>query len=133
MKRLNVSRLAGALALSLLVGVGVGSHAVKAQSEPLETYVARLSEQDHFNSSGARLRTAAGIIRQDRANYYEFGRRDPEDTADAFFASKANRARLEYMLLHGRISAATNNEIVNHTPLIVVKVYENFIDVDVYR
>ena len=37
------------------------------------------------------------------------------------------------MLLHGRISAATNNEIVNHTPLIVVKVYENFIDVDVYR
>ena len=70
---------------------------------------------------------------QDRANYYEFGRRDPEDTADAFFASKANRARLEYMLRHGRISPATNNEIVNHTPLIGVKVYETFIDVDVYR
>jgi hypothetical protein len=50
-----------------------------------------------------------------------------------FFANKDNRARLEEMLLHGAISAATNDEIVNHTPLIVVKVYENFIDVDVYR
>ena len=126
----RVTSLGVALALSLLVSFGVAS---RAQAGPLETYVARLSDQDHYNSNGQRLLTAAGIIRQDRANFYEFGKRDPEDTADAFFSNVNNRARLEQMLLHGAISAATNNEIVNGTPLIVVKVYENFIDVDVYR
>jgi len=131
MKRFGILSLAAALALWLLASLG--ARAVQAQPLPLETYVARLSEQDHFNSNGVRLLTVAGIIRQDRANYYEFGIRDPEDTGDVFFANKANRARLEDMLLHGHISAATTNEIVNHTPLIVVKVYENFVDVDVYR
>jgi hypothetical protein len=132
MKHFGVASLTAAMALSLLVSLGLGSRA-QAQPPPLETYVARLSQQDHYNSNGVRLLTAAGIIRQDRANYYEFGKRDPEDTPDKYFSSVANRARLEEMLLHGTISAATNNEIVNHTPLIVVKVWENYIDVDVYR
>lgn len=132
MKHFGAGSFAAAMALALLVSVGVESRA-QARPQPLETYVARLSEQDHYNSNGVRLLTAAGIIRQDRANYYEFGQRDPEDTPDRFFSNIANRARLEQMLLHGTISAATNNEIVNHTPLIVVKVYANFIDVDVYR
>jgi hypothetical protein len=132
MKHLSGRSLAAATALSLLVSLGAGAVA-QAQPRPLETYVARLSEQDHFNSNGVRLATAAGIIRQDRANYYEFGKRDPEDTPDKFFSNVNNRARLEQMLLHGAISASTNNEIVNHTPVIVVKVYENYIDVDVYR
>ena len=132
MKHFGIASPTAAMALALLVSLGVGSRA-QAQPRPLETYVARLSEQDHYNSNGVRLMTAAGIIRQDRANYYEFGRRDPEDTPDRFFSSKANRARLEQMLLHGAISASTNNQIVNHTPLIVVRVWENFIDVDVYR
>ncbi|HLI66738.1 MAG TPA: hypothetical protein VKU90_10270 [Caulobacteraceae bacterium] len=121
-----------ALAVSLLVSLAAGSQA-QAQPRLLETYVARLSVQDHYNSNGVRLLTAAGIIRQDRANYYEFGRRDPEDQPDAFFSSLANRALLEQMLLNGTISPSTNNEIVNGTPLIVVKVYRHFVDVDVYR
>lgn len=132
MKHFGVASLAATMALSLLVSLGLGSRA-QAQPAPLETYVARLSQQDHYNSNGVRLLTAAGIIRQDRANYYEFGKRDPEDTPDNFFSNVNNRARLEQMLLHGTISAATNNEIVNHTPLIVVKVWENYINVDVYR
>jgi hypothetical protein len=32
------------------------------------SYVALLSETDHFNSNGQRLTSAAAIIRQDRAN-----------------------------------------------------------------
>jgi hypothetical protein len=132
MKRFRVPGLGVAFAVSLLVSLGIGSLA-QAQRPPLETYVARLSEQDHFNSYGERLTTAAAIIRQDRANYYEFGKRDPEDTPDAFFSSKTNRARLEQMLLHGTISRETNDEIVNGTPLIVVKVWNNFVDVDVYQ
>jgi hypothetical protein len=131
MKHFGLPSLGVALALSLLASIAGGSR-TQAQPQPLETYVARLSVQDHYNSNGVRLLTAAGIIRQDRANYYEFGKRDPEDQPDAFFSSVANRARLEEMLLHGTISPATNNEIVNGTPLIVVKVYENFIAVDVY-
>jgi hypothetical protein len=131
MKHFGLPSLGVALALSLLASLAGGSR-TQAQPQPLETYVARLSVQDHYNSNGVRLLTAAGIIRQDRANYYEFGKRDPEDQPDAFFSSVANRARLEEMLLHGTISPATNNEIVNGTPLIVVKVYENFIAVDVY-
>jgi hypothetical protein len=131
MKHFGLPSLGVALALSLLASIAGGSR-TQAQPQPLETYVARLSAQDHYNSNGVRLLTAAGIIRQDRANYYEFGKRDPEDQPDAFFSSVANRARLEEMLLHGTISPATNNEIVNGTPLIVVKVYENFIAVDVY-
>jgi hypothetical protein len=50
----------------------------KAQ-ELMESYVAFLSEADHFNSNGERLRSAAAIIRQDRANFHRFGRRDPDD------------------------------------------------------
>ena len=50
----------------------------KAQ-EMVESYVAFLSEADHFNSNGERLRSAAAIIRQDRANFHRFGRRDPDD------------------------------------------------------
>lgn len=132
MMRLDISRLAVASAAALLIGFGVGARPVHAQPEPLETYTARLSEQDHFNSNGERLTTVAGIIRQDRANFFVFGKRDSEDTSDDFFASKANRARLEAMLLHGRISRSTTNEIVNHTPLIVVKVWEDYVWVDVY-
>jgi hypothetical protein len=103
--------------------------AVQAQNRPLEVYVARLSSQDHYNSNGERLRTAAGIIRQDRANYHEFGKRDGEDTNDSFFASKANRARLEQLLLRGHTTRGVSNEIVNGEPLIVVEVYDNYVNV----
>jgi hypothetical protein len=87
-----------------------------------ESYVARLSAADHFNSRGERLSSAAAIIRQDRANFYLFGKRDAEDEDDAFFASKDNRAKLEWMLEHGQSSRAVLAEIVNGTPLIEVTV-----------
>ena len=35
----------------------------------VESYTARLSERDHYNSNGQRLLSAAAIIRQDRANF----------------------------------------------------------------
>jgi hypothetical protein len=63
-----------------------------------ETYYARLSGADHFNSRGQRLKSAAAIIRQDRANYHRFNVRDDEDTGDSYFSSKSNRAALERML-----------------------------------
>jgi hypothetical protein len=90
-----------------------------------ETYVARLSYQDHFNSRGMRLETAAGIIRQDRANFHRFHRRDREDAWDRFFSSKHNRATMERFLEWGYISPSAWRSIVYGNPLIRVEIYSS--------
>lgn len=87
-----------------------------------ESYIARLGPADHFNSSGERLNSAAAIIRQDRANYHQFGKRDREDEGDGFFASKDNRATLERMLENGQSSEAAIDAVVNGTPLVEVMI-----------
>ena len=101
------------------------------QGRFIESYTARLSARDHFNSNGVRLRTAAAIIRQDRANYYVYGLRDDEDQPDSFFSSKTNRARLEQMLENGRTTPEATYAIVNGTPLIRVDIYGNGITVTI--
>ena len=97
----------------------------------IESYKARLSARDHFNSNGVRLRTAAAIIRQDRANFYVYGLRDDEDEPDSFFSIKANRARLEQMLENGRTTPEAAYAVVNGTPLIRVDIYGNGITVTI--
>lgn len=89
-----------------------------------ESYVAFLSEADHFNSNGQRLTSAAAIIRQDRANYHRFFRRDPEDQGDSFFADERNRAALEEMIERGRATPGAISRIVNGTVLVRVDVYQ---------
>jgi hypothetical protein len=89
----------------------------------IESYTARLSPRDHYNSNGQRLQSAAAIIRQDRANYYVYGQRDPEDEPDSYFSSKGNRAGLEQLLENGRATPDTISRIVNGTPLIRVDIY----------
>jgi hypothetical protein len=96
----------------------------KAQ-QMVESYVAFLSEADHFNSNGERLRTAAAIIRQDRANFHRFGRRDEADESDSFFADAANREALEQMLEHGHATAGVISRIVNGTALIRVDIFRS--------
>ncbi len=102
-----------------------------AMARPIESYNARLSSKDHFNSNGERLTSVAAIIRQDRANYYVYGSHDAEDEPDDFFADKANRARLEFLLDHGRITGDVEDAILNSTPLIHVDIYRNYIVVTV--
>ena len=97
--------------------------------ELLEMYVARLGIQDHYNSQGVRLDSAAAIIRQDRANYHRFKIRDPEDMGEKFFLSTANRAFLERMLNKGYISKDTEYAILNSTPVVVVKIFNGYIKV----
>ena len=101
----------------------VGSHPSHAQ-QLLESYVAILSERDHFNSNGQRLTTAAAIIAQDRANFHRFGLRDPADEDDKFFADEYNRAALDRMLEHGRAEPGVISRIVNGTPLVRVQVWK---------
>ncbi len=106
--------------------------------ELVDSYIARLGASDHFNSYGERLTSAAAIIRQDRANYHVFGRYDPEDQRDSFFASKRNRAILESMLQNGRISRAALNEIVHGEPLVKISIWNSgygrdYVEVHVIR
>ena len=97
----------------------------------IESYTARLSPRDHYNSNGVRLTSAAAIIRQDRANFYVYGMRDSEDEPDSFFSNKGNRARLEEMLENGRATRDALYRVVNGTPLIRVDIYANGINVTV--
>lgn len=90
-----------------------------------ETYVAKLSARDHYSSRGEKLTSAAAIIRQDRANYHKFGKRDGADEWDSFFSRKSNRALLESYLKHGSCSRSAVNSIVRGTPTIVVKIFRD--------
>jgi hypothetical protein len=97
----------------------------------VESYTARLSPRDHYNSNGERLQSAAAIIRQDRANFYVYGLRDNEDEPDPYFSSKGNRARLEQMLENGRTTSEAIYRVVNGTPLIRVDIYATGISVTI--
>jgi hypothetical protein len=60
-----------------------------------QVYKARLSEKDHFSSSGKRLKIAIAIVRQDRANFHVFNIRDAEDESDEAFKDKQAREYIE--------------------------------------
>ncbi|MEN9639954.1 MAG: hypothetical protein RLZZ262_1823 [Bacteroidota bacterium] len=119
------------IALSLFAGA--------AQADFLCNYTARISEQDKRNSSGGYLTNgttvstaiAAAIIRQDRANYHQFDKRDPEDTNDCYFHDKDNRAALEKRLGKGTAPKESLKQIIFGNPLISVDVYDDFVNVKI--
>jgi hypothetical protein len=78
-----------------------------------------------ISTNGQRLTSAAAIIRQDRANYYRYGVRDPDDEGDQFFADEGNRAVLEQMLDRGRAEPGVLSRIVNGTSRIRVDIYRS--------
>lgn len=100
-----------------------------AQGRLLEEYVAYLGEDDHYNSRGERLTEPWQIIRQDRANFHRFGLRDRGDESDGFFDSPKNRARMERMILNGRIERRAGRRIVNERVWIRVQIYRNAVNV----
>ncbi len=102
---------------------------VKAQV--LESYTAFLGPNDLYNSRGARLYEPWQIIRQDRANYHRFKKRDNGDQGDSFFASAGNRALMEQMIRSGHIGANAKTRIVNGNVWITVDVYQNSVNVTV--
>lgn len=95
----------------------------------VDSYTARLSSKDHFNSDGVRLKSVADIIRQDRANYHKFNVRDNDDRGDNFFNDKDNRGRIAAMLEKGNIDNATTESILNGTPVVLVNIYNQYIEV----
>jgi hypothetical protein len=111
--------------LALAVATATCMPIVAQAQQLIGSYVALLSEADHFNSNGQRLTSAAAIIRQDRANFHRFGIKDPQDEDDAFFADEANRAALEQMLERGRADPGVISRIANSTVLIRVDIYRD--------
>ncbi|MCX7068050.1 MAG: hypothetical protein NTW85_10210 [Methylococcales bacterium] len=113
----------------VLIGLLLLSPLSYAEETLVESYTAKLSSEDHFNSDGQRLKNVADIIRQDRANYHKFNVRDNEDNADSFFADKDNLERIPAMLKKGHIDKETQKSILNGTPVVSVKIYPNYIDI----
>ncbi|MEZ5669406.1 MAG: hypothetical protein R3F55_18615 [Alphaproteobacteria bacterium] len=109
---------------ALLAGLALALAAGPAAAQELiAQYGALLSDRDHLNSNGQRLTSAAAIIRQDRANFHRFGRRDPADEWDPVFANVNNRARMEALLNAGTSSPGAIQAIVNGRPYVVVQVW----------
>ena len=115
--------LAALLSLALLFASAGPAEAARGGDRLLESYTARLSAQDHVNSYGERLTSAAAIIRQDRANFQVYGRQDSEDEGDAYFASANNRALMEAMLNRGSATPGVRRAIVQGQPLVRVDIY----------
>jgi len=122
--------LGSAATLAAVAALGLAAGGAWAQGRPQETYHALLSEADHHGADGERLTTVAAIIRQDRENVHQLGIRDREDDFDDFFESPANRDRLAALMLSGHISRETNRAILKGHPLVEVKVYTGYVDVD---
>ena len=102
----------------------------RRESGLIETYEARLGYNDHRSSRGAKLTTVAAILRQDRANYHKFHKRDRDDSGDTFFVSTHNRSILPRLLSNGQISSKMQRDILYGTPFVTVKIYNNYIEVE---
>lgn len=104
---------------------------VLADEKPIDSYYARLSKQDHYNSAGNLLTKIEGIIQQDRANVYVFERGDHEDNQDFFFVNKDNRALIGTLIANSTIDKNTATRIINGTPLVFVKIYKAYLNISV--
>ena len=125
MPSLSGARVRIAALFATLMILLSGATAPAAAQQLIGSYQARLSAQDHFNSRGVRLTSAAAIIRQDRANFHEFGVTDDEDWSDEFFNDKRNRDLLERFLENGHAGPGVLRAIINGSPLIRVDIFRH--------
>lgn len=101
------------------------------------SYTARISYADKHNSNGASIATnysnstVAGILRQDRANFYVFNKKDREDEKDCIFHSKVARANMQKSIAAGSIPQYAKQIIVDENPLINVDVYRGHVDIKI--
>jgi hypothetical protein len=118
--------------MASLLLVSLLSTSTAYADDMLGSYVARISERDHHASDGYALDNAAQMVRQDRANWHKFHRRDRDDENDVWFRTDGQRARLQSMLERGgAMSSSTKRAIVNGEPLIQVDVYANSVRVSI--
>lgn len=127
-RRWVVLSVAGASAAMLLLVIPASA---TSQAQPVVRYTARLSANDHYHfKTGAKLRYASQVIRQDRLNNHAHNNRDREDQSDSMFGNFRARGQLA-KLLQGRISPADERTITTTTPLVEVSVWPNYASVRV--
>ncbi|TIU80111.1 MAG: hypothetical protein E5W03_18730 [Mesorhizobium sp.] len=120
-----------AMAVAGLVAATLVAGSARAD-DMLGSYVARISDRDHRASDGYPLSSAAQMVRQDRANWHKFHRRDSDDQGDPWFRRDGSRADLQRMLERGgAMSSTTRRAIVNGEPLIEVDVYSDSVRVSI--
>jgi len=95
----------------------------------IETYYARISEQDHYGRGNRRLTDVAAILQQDRANYHKYNKRDSEDSYDNYFSTRNNRDKIRTMLARGSTSQNVRESIRYSNPYIQVVRNKNRMDV----
>ncbi len=87
-------------------------------------YGTNLSARDRVNSEGVALTTVPAILQQDRANYYKFNKRDPQDQPDGFFTTVGKRQLFQNATI--RIDPSLKKKILNGTVgLVSVWVYDD--------
>ena len=96
-------------------------------------YRARLSSEDHVNSSGTPLKKVADILRQDRANYHRGLHRDTEDQDDGRFAAAETREALASMPVTVRGGEKAEERILHGTPLVEVKISAGAVQVEILK
>ena len=101
------------------------------------SYTARLSKEDKYNSSGQLIaknysnNTVAAVLRQDRANYYVYGKANREDQGDCVFSNKNARAKRQSYLASGSMPEYARRIIIDNTPLVQVDVYSQHVEVTI--
>lgn len=100
-------------------------------------YQAKISVTDRSNSAGKVIADAPNIdalaasVRQDRANFYVFNKRDIEDTNDCLFSNKSNREKIREMILNSNIG---HDVVIGALAgkVISVTVYKNKFSIDIF-
>lgn len=87
------------------------------------SYAAFIGTDDLFNSAGKRLTTPWQVLRQDRANFHEFGISQDGDEGDPYFASADNRAAMEELLSYSEFDKATTRQLLSGEAIVYVEIY----------
>lgn len=97
------------------------------------TYRARLSAEDHVNSSGAELKKVIDILRQDRANYHRNIHRDAEDKGDERFSSADAREKLAALPVNVLGGLQMEAVILHENPVVEVTIKAGRVQVEVVK
>ena len=78
----------------------LSTSALFGQLQEVENFTFEVSQKDLTNSSGKKITSGAGVIQQDRANFFKFKKKDAVDDAGSasYFKSPENRAKIPAMI-----------------------------------
>ena len=98
------------------------------------SYIARISQKDHYNSYGKRLIDIRAVLHQDRANFYK-GYRDKEDTSTGIFKTTEARNRIDNMKIESVNIPyqKLSREIINSNPLLKITVFNDKLQIEIIK